>query len=87
MVPVARAGHDGSEDNSDGSFTGVSGPGSDRSTVAKSDMTALAAPQGYAPVPAKGHKESVYALCINDSGTTLVSGGTEKVRASSGAEK
>lgn len=36
-------------------------------------------PQGYAPLPAKGHKESVYALAMNDMGTILVSGGTEKV--------
>ncbi|CAD5175681.1 unnamed protein product [Musa acuminata subsp. malaccensis] len=34
---------------------------------------------GYSPIPAKGHKESVYALAMNDSGTLLVSGGTEKV--------
>lgn len=36
--------------------------------------------QGYVPVAAKGHKESVYALATNDRGTLLVSGGTEKVR-------
>ncbi|XP_044499928.1 WD repeat-containing protein 48-like [Mangifera indica] len=35
--------------------------------------------QGYVPIAAKGHKESVYALAMNDSGTLLVSGGTEKV--------
>lgn len=35
--------------------------------------------QGYAPIAAKGHKESVYALATNDQGTLLVSGGTEKV--------
>ena len=34
---------------------------------------------GYAPTIAKGHKESVYALAMNDAGTMLVSGGTEKV--------
>ncbi|KAH1105850.1 hypothetical protein J1N35_009618 [Gossypium stocksii] len=34
---------------------------------------------GYVPITAKGHKESVYALAMNDSGTLLVSGGTEKV--------
>ena len=33
----------------------------------------------YSPVAAKGHKDSVYALAMNDSGTVLVSGGTEKV--------
>ncbi|KAG9152582.1 hypothetical protein Leryth_022964, partial [Lithospermum erythrorhizon] len=36
-------------------------------------------PQGYVPTAAKGHKESVYALAMNESGTLLVSGGTEKV--------
>ncbi|PON69509.1 Guanine nucleotide-binding protein, beta subunit [Trema orientale] len=34
---------------------------------------------GYVPITAKGHKESVYALAMNDCGTILVSGGTEKV--------
>lgn len=34
---------------------------------------------GYVPIAAKGHKESVYALAMSDSGTLLVSGGTEKV--------
>nr|CAD1833969.1 unnamed protein product [Ananas comosus var. bracteatus] len=33
----------------------------------------------YSPVAVKGHKESVYALAMNESGTVLVSGGTEKV--------
>lgn len=33
----------------------------------------------YSPVSAKGHKDSVYALAMNDTGTLLVSGGTEKV--------
>ncbi|GMG99630.1 hypothetical protein Nepgr_001470 [Nepenthes gracilis] len=36
-------------------------------------------PQGYAPIAAKGHKESVYALAMNSIGNLLVSGGTEKV--------
>ncbi|KAG4394157.1 hypothetical protein GLYMA_03G243800v4 [Glycine max] len=35
--------------------------------------------QGYIPIAAKGHKDSVYALAMNESGTILVSGGTEKV--------
>lgn len=34
---------------------------------------------GYSPIAAKGHKDSVYALDMNDTGTLLVSGGTEKV--------
>lgn len=33
----------------------------------------------YVPAAAKGHKESVYALAMNDTGALLVSGGTEKV--------
>jgi WD repeat-containing protein 48 len=36
-------------------------------------------PNGYSPITAKGHKDSVYALAMNDAGTILVSGGTEKV--------
>ena len=36
--------------------------------------------QGYVPISAKGHKDSVYALTMNESGTILVSGGTEKVQ-------
>ncbi|KAD0637534.1 hypothetical protein E3N88_43948 [Mikania micrantha] len=35
-------------------------------------------PQGYVPISARGHKESVYALAMNDTGNLLVSGGTEK---------
>ncbi|KAJ1416812.1 WD40/YVTN repeat-like-containing domain superfamily [Sesbania bispinosa] len=35
--------------------------------------------QGYVPIVAKGHKASVYALAMNEGGTLLVSGGTEKV--------
>jgi len=34
---------------------------------------------GYSPITAKGHKDSVYALAMNDTGNLLVSGGTEKV--------
>uniref|UniRef100_A0A0D9XX69 Uncharacterized protein n=1 Tax=Leersia perrieri TaxID=77586 RepID=A0A0D9XX69_9ORYZ len=34
---------------------------------------------GYSPIAAKGHKDSVYALAMNDTGNLLVSGGTEKV--------
>ena len=36
--------------------------------------------QVYTPIAAKGHKESVYALAMNEGGTLLVSGGTEKVQ-------
>ncbi|KAH7435528.1 hypothetical protein KP509_06G068400 [Ceratopteris richardii] len=34
--------------------------------------------QGYTPITARGHKESVYALAMNDTASILVSGGTEK---------
>ena len=36
--------------------------------------------QGYIPIAAKGHKDSVYALGMNESGAILVSGGTKKVQ-------
>lgn len=50
-------------------------------TISSSNSISLhpTPPHGYVPVAAKGHKESVYALAMNDSGTLLVSGGTEKV--------
>ena len=46
-----------------------------------SSSSIIHAPQshGYTPVSVRGHKESVYALAMNDMGTLLVSGGTEKV--------
>ena len=40
--------------------------------------------QVYTPIAAKGHKESVYALAMNEGGTLLVSGGTEKVQYENG---
>lgn len=50
-------------------------------TISSSNSISMHSSQshGYVPVAAKGHKESVYALAMNDSGTLLVSGGTEKV--------
>lgn len=50
-------------------------------TISSSNSISMHSSQshGYVPVVAKGHKESVYALAMNDSGTLLVSGGTEKV--------
>ncbi|KAG0569341.1 hypothetical protein M758_6G079300 [Ceratodon purpureus] len=77
MVPVARA-HN--EANEDGSYDGGYASG-DRAITSNNLVTAAPAQnpsQGYAPLPAKGHKESVYALAMNDVGTILVSGGTEK---------
>jgi WD repeat-containing protein 48 len=81
MVPVARASSEaGSEGRYDGFPSGLSVP-AERLSTANSTGNASGAmlANSYAPIPAKGHKESVYALAMNDSGTLLVSGGTEKV--------
>ncbi|KAI4301877.1 hypothetical protein L6164_035114 [Bauhinia variegata] len=49
-------------------------------TISSSNSIVMQTSQsGYAPIAAKGHKESVYALAMNEGGTLLVSGGTEKV--------
>lgn len=50
-------------------------------TISSSNSISMHTTQshGYVPISAKGHKESVYALAMNDSGSLLVSGGTEKV--------
>jgi WD repeat-containing protein 48 len=49
-------------------------------TIGSSNSISMQAQtEGYIPVAAKGHKESVYALAMNEGGTLLVSGGTEKV--------
>ncbi|CAM6010791.1 unnamed protein product [Sphagnum balticum] len=80
MVPVARASSEaGSEGRYDGFPPGLSVP-AERLSTANSTGNASGAmlANSYAPIPAKGHKESVYALAMNDSGTLLVSGGTEK---------
>lgn len=42
---------------------------------------------GYSPIAAKGHKESVYALAMNDARNLLVSRGTKKVLRSSTLEQ
>ncbi|GJM87921.1 hypothetical protein PR202_ga03927 [Eleusine coracana subsp. coracana] len=44
-----------------------------------SNITSNGQSHAYSPITAKGHKDSVYALAMNDTGTLLVSGGTEKV--------
>ncbi len=81
MVPLARA---SSEAGSEGRYDGFPSPLSvpaERLSTANSTGNASGAmlANSYSPIPAKGHKESVYALAMNDSGTLLVSGGTEKV--------
>lgn len=93
MKPVLRAGNGGADEvGSDRGqvSTTAAGQGSAAGALAAADRPSLgantAAPpavnpaSGYTPVSAKGHKESVYALAINDAGTVLVSGGTEKVK-------
>uniref|UniRef100_A0A0D6R292 Uncharacterized protein n=1 Tax=Araucaria cunninghamii TaxID=56994 RepID=A0A0D6R292_ARACU len=82
MAPVSRTSEAMDDDN------GVLSSGSSvlssttiRATSATNNATSLHScqVQGYSPIAAKGHKESVYALAMNDVGNLLVSGGTEKV--------
>ncbi|XP_057806683.1 uncharacterized protein LOC131021493 isoform X2 [Salvia miltiorrhiza] len=81
LNPVSKS----SDANSDDCSTSTNGLGSLPSTslrpINSSNNISVHATQsqGYAPIAAKGHKESVYALATNDRGTLLVSGGTEKV--------
>ncbi|KAI9099092.1 hypothetical protein K1719_024859 [Acacia pycnantha] len=77
----------------EGCSNGIHGPGnslpmtslrnisSANNNIISSNTTSMHTAQshGYIPVTAKGHKESVYALAMNEGGTLLVSGGTEKV--------
>uniref|UniRef100_A0A7N0VDW8 Uncharacterized protein n=1 Tax=Kalanchoe fedtschenkoi TaxID=63787 RepID=A0A7N0VDW8_KALFE len=69
------------EDACSNPLNGSIQPGSNLRPVSSSSSISLLPPQshGYVPTSLKGHKESVYALAMNDSGTVLVSGGTEKV--------
>ncbi|KAK7258759.1 hypothetical protein RIF29_24344 [Crotalaria pallida] len=64
----------------DDSSNGIKGSGNLR-TIGSSNNISVQTTQteGYIPIAAKGHKESVYALAMNEGGTILVSGGTEKV--------
>ncbi|KAL2623623.1 hypothetical protein R1flu_003828 [Riccia fluitans] len=82
MTPIAKVAHEGTDEGAtDGSFTpSLVSTTVDRPANAKSDVSTpqVTPPQDYAPILAKGHKESIYALSMNDAGTTLVSGGTEK---------
>ncbi|CAJ1976197.1 unnamed protein product [Sphenostylis stenocarpa] len=71
------------DDNSNGTDRfGNSLPNTSLPTTNSSNnniSTNTAQTQEYIPIVAKGHKESVYALAMNEGGTILVSGGTEKV--------
>ncbi|XP_060182610.1 uncharacterized protein LOC132612343 [Lycium barbarum] len=81
LAPTSKSSDATEEDCSNG----VSGSGSSlpmtsiRPNSSSNNISLHTQSQGYIPVSAKGHKESVYALAMNDSGSLLVSGGTEKV--------
>ncbi|KAG6401251.1 hypothetical protein SASPL_138102 [Salvia splendens] len=81
LSPISKA----NDANADDCSTSTNGLGSLSSTnlrpINSSNNISVHATQsqGYVPIAAKGHKESVYALATNDRGTLLVSGGTEKV--------
>ncbi|PIA61622.1 hypothetical protein AQUCO_00300858v1 [Aquilegia coerulea] len=83
LVPVSKS-TDVKEDDSPNGIIASSNSGlpiTSLRSISSSSNISLHTTQshGYSPVAAKGHKESVYALAMNDSGTLLVSGGTEKV--------
>ncbi|KAK4755477.1 hypothetical protein SAY87_009234 [Trapa incisa] len=82
-VAVAPNSSDPTEENASNGITSSANPlavGSLRTISSSSSIsTHFNQSSGYAPTAAKGHKESVYALAMNDIGTLLVSGGTEKV--------
>lgn len=83
MAPVSRTSEAMDDDTSNGvlsSANSVLSGTTVRSTNATNSASLHTSQlQGYTPIAAKGHKESVYALAMNDVGTLLVSGGTEKV--------
>ncbi|KAI5566592.1 hypothetical protein POPTR_013G033800v4 [Populus trichocarpa] len=82
LTPVSKSG-DAMEDDCSNGVNGSANslPVTSLRTISSSNSISAHTSQshGYVPVGAKGHKESVYALAMNDSGTRLVSGGTEKV--------
>ncbi|XP_041021074.1 WD repeat-containing protein 48-like [Juglans microcarpa x Juglans regia] len=82
LVPLSKSGDAMEEDSPNGiSGSGNSLPITSLHTISSSNSISTHTNQsnGYVPIAAKGHKESVYALAMSDSGTLLVSGGTEKV--------
>ncbi|KAK9293069.1 hypothetical protein L1049_021053 [Liquidambar formosana] len=82
LAPLSKSSDAMEDDCSNGiNGSGNSLPITSLRTISSSNSISLHTPQsqGYVPIAAKGHKESVYALAMNDSGTILVSGGTEKV--------
>ncbi|KAL2942439.1 WD repeat-containing protein 48 [Bienertia sinuspersici] len=82
LAPASKSNDSTEEEASNGISGGGSNlPISGLRTINSSNSISLHSTpnHGYTPTAAKGHKESVYALAMNDSGTILVSGGTEKV--------
>ncbi|ERN16019.1 hypothetical protein AMTRI_Chr11g94720 [Amborella trichopoda] len=83
LAPISRSTDVMEDDNSNGIIaSGNSGlPVTSLRSINSNSGISLHTTQshGYSPIAAKGHKESVYALAMNDTGTLLVSGGTEKV--------
>lgn len=80
LAPVSKSNDSTEEEASNGPSGGGSNlPITSLRTINSSNSLHSASNHGYVPTAAKGHKESVYALAMNDSGTILVSGGTEKV--------
>ncbi|CAK9143086.1 unnamed protein product [Ilex paraguariensis] len=82
LAPIVKSSDTMEDDCSNGiNGSGTLIPITSLRPISSSNCISLHAPQsqGYVPVAAKGHKESVYALAMNDGGTLLVSGGTEKV--------
>ncbi|XP_018493279.1 uncharacterized protein LOC108863375 isoform X2 [Raphanus sativus] len=82
LSPVTKP-NDAMEDSSSNGANGVGNSqpvASLRNVGSSNNISVQSSPSdGYTPTIAKGHKESVYALAMNDAGTMLVSGGTEKV--------
>ncbi|MFS8034471.1 putative transcription factor WD40-like family [Helianthus anomalus] len=75
LAPLTKSSEAADEDCSSG--TNGSGISSVRSIGSGNDISMQTnLPQGYVPISAKGHRESVYALARN--GHVSVSGGTEK---------
>lgn len=82
VAPVSKSNDSTEEEASNGiNSAGNNLPITSLRTISSSSNVNLhsTSNHGYVPTAAKGHKESVYALAMNDSGTILVSGGTEKV--------
>lgn len=82
VAPVSKSNDSTEEEASNGiNSAGNNLPITSLRTISSSSNANLhsTSNHGYVPTAAKGHKESVYALAMNDSGTILVSGGTEKV--------